>query len=88
MSNSFVILWIVAHQTPLSLEFSRQEYWNGLPFPAPGDHPDPGIEPKSLVSPALAGGLFTTVPTGQPTLLPHMHTKKVRYGKASEEVVT
>ena len=43
--------------------FPRQEYWNGLPFPTPGDLPDPGIEPMSLVSPALAGGLFTSFAT-------------------------
>ena len=41
------------HQAPLSIKFSRQEYWNGLPFPTPGNLPDPGIEPTSLVSPAL-----------------------------------
>jgi len=40
--------------------FSRQEYWSGLPCPLPGDLPDPGIEPESLMSPALAGGVFTT----------------------------
>ena len=51
--------WTIAHQAPLSMEFSRQEYWSGLPFPIPGDLPDPGIEPTSLVSPALAGGFFT-----------------------------
>ena len=39
--------WTVAHQGPLSMEFSRQEYWSGLPFPSPGDLPDPGIEPRS-----------------------------------------
>ena len=43
-----------------SVMFSRQEYWNGLPFPSQGDLPDPGMEPTSLVSPALAGGFFTT----------------------------
>ena len=53
-------LWTVAGQAPLSLGFSRQEYWSGLPFPAPGDLPDPGIEPVSLMSPALADGFFTT----------------------------
>ena len=42
------------------MEFSRQEYWNGLLFPSPGDLSDPGIEPTSLVSPALAGVLFTS----------------------------
>ena len=50
----------VARQAPLSIEFSRQEYWNGLQFPKPGDPPHPGIEPMSLASPALAGGFFTT----------------------------
>ena len=43
----------------MSMGFSRQEYWNGLPFPPPGDLPDPGIEPMSPASPALAGGFFT-----------------------------
>ena len=57
----------VAHQAPLSLEFPRQEYWSGLPFPPPGDRPNPGIEPVSLTSPALAGGFFTTVPLGKAT---------------------
>ena len=42
-----------ARQTPLSMEFSRQEYWSGLPFPSPGSLPDPGIEPGSLTSPTL-----------------------------------
>ena len=57
MSDS-VTPWAVADQTPLSLEFPRQEYWSGLPFPSSGDLPDPGIKPVSLVSPALAGGLI------------------------------
>ena len=48
--------WTVAHQAALSMEFPRQEYWNGLPFPSPGALPDLGIEPASLVSSALAGG--------------------------------
>ena len=43
-----LIPWTVAHQDPLSMEFSRQEYWSGLPFPTPGDLPDPGTEPTSL----------------------------------------
>ena len=43
--------------------FSRQEYWSGLPFPPPGDLPNPGIKPRSLVSPALASGFFTTSAT-------------------------
>ena len=52
----FATPWTVAHQAPLSMEFPRQEYWSGLPFPIPGDFPEPGIEPASPVSPALAGG--------------------------------
>ena len=56
--------WTAAHQVPPSMGFSRQEYWSGLPFPSPGDLPDPGIEPKSLMSPALADGFFTSWATG------------------------
>ena len=55
----FMTLWTAAHQTPLSMGFSRQEYWSGLPRPSPGDLPDPGAEPASLKSPALAGRFFT-----------------------------
>ena len=51
------ILWTVAHQASLSMGFSRQEYWSGLPCPPPGNLPDPGIEPESLMSPELAGYL-------------------------------
>ena len=57
--------WTVALQAPLSMEFSRQDYWSGLPFPSPGDLPDPGIKP---VSPALADRFFTTEPPGKPKL--------------------
>ena len=53
----------LAHQAPLSMGLSRQENCGGLPFPSPGDIPHPGIEPVSLVSPALAGGFFTTSTT-------------------------
>ena len=56
----FATLWTVAHQAPLSMEFSRQGYWSGWPCPPPGDFPDPGIEPTSLMSPALTGQFFTT----------------------------
>ena len=63
MSNSFAIPWTVACQAPLSMEFPRQEYWSGLPFPSPGDLPNPGIKP---VSPALAGKFFTTEPPEKP----------------------
>ena len=59
----FAIPWTVARQAPLSMEFSRQEYWSELPFPSPGDFPNPGIEPKSFMSPALAGRFFTTSAT-------------------------
>ena len=54
----FAILWTITLQTPLSMGFSRQEYWSRLPFPPPGNCLNPGIEPAS---PALAGGFFTTV---------------------------
>ena len=63
-----VASWTLAHQAPLSMEFSRQEYWSGLPFPTPGDLPDPGMESSSLVSPALAGEFFTTIPLGKPMI--------------------
>ena len=53
-------------EPPLPMEFSRQEYWSGLPFPFPGDLPDPGIESVSLASPTLAGRFFTTVTPGKP----------------------
>ena len=59
-SDSVQPLWTVAHQAPLFMGFSRQEYWSGLPCPTPEDLPDPGIEPVSLLSPALAGGIFAT----------------------------
>ena len=65
----FVILWTVAYQAPLSMEFSRQKYWNVLPFPTQGDLPDPRIEPTSLVSLALAGGFFNTASLGKPIIL-------------------
>ena len=58
----------VACQAPLSMGFLRQEYWSGLPFPPPRDLPNPGIEPASPTSPALAGGFFTTEPPGKPNL--------------------
>ena len=59
----FATLWMVACQVYLSVEFSRQEYWSGLPFHSPGDLPDAGIKSESLMSPALAGGFFTTSAT-------------------------
>ena len=70
VSDSFVTTWTIAHQAPLSLGFPRQEYWSRLPFPSPGDLPDPGIEP---VSPTLADGFFTTETPGK---LPEICIKK------------
>ena len=55
-----------AQQAPLSMEFSRQEYWSRLPLPTPGDFPNPGIKPRSPVPPAVAGRFFTTAPPGKP----------------------
>ena len=66
VSNS-VTAWIVVHQVPPSVEFSRKEYCSELPFPPPEDLPDPVIEPTSLESLALAGGLFTTGATWEAT---------------------
>ena len=69
----------VAYQTPLSMEFSRQEHWRRLPFPTPRNLPDPGIKLRLLVSSALAGGFFTTAPPGK---LPNLHilnAKRMKY---------
>ena len=57
-----MIQWAVAHQAPLSVEFSRQEYWSGLPCPSPGDLPDPGIKPGS---PALQADSLPSEPSGK-----------------------
>ena len=61
--DSFATPCTGARQAPMSMEFSSQEYWSGLPFPPPGDLPNPGTEPTSS---ALAGGFFTTEPPGKP----------------------
>ena len=63
MSDLFVTSWTIAFQASWSMGFPRQEYWNGLPCPPPGDFPDPGMEP---MSPVLTGGFFTTEPLGSP----------------------
>ena len=60
----FATQWTVAHQAPLSMGFSRQEYWIGLPFPSPGDLPNPGIEPRS---PALQADALSSEPPGKAT---------------------
>ena len=62
----FATLWTVIHQAPLSIGFSRQEYWGGLLLPSPGDVPDPGIKPASLMSPALASRFLPLSPPGKP----------------------
>ena len=62
----FVTPWTVAHQAPLSMGFSRQESWSGLPCPPAEDLPDSGTELTSLMSPALTGGFLTTVPPEKP----------------------
>ena len=67
----FATPWTVACQAPLFMGFSRQEYWRGLPFLPPGGLPDPGIEPESLKSPALAGGFFTTSTTWEAHVCPN-----------------
>ena len=59
---TLVTIWTVAHQAPLSMGFSRQEYWSGLPFPSPGDLPHPGIK---LRSPALQADALTSEPPGK-----------------------
>ena len=66
---TFMTPWTIAHQAPLSMGFSRQEYWSALPFPPPGDLPNSGIKPASLGSLALAGRFFTTEPPGKPHLI-------------------
>ena len=71
-SDSFSTPWTVACQAPLSMGFSKQEYWSGLPLPSPGDLPDSGTEPTPLKSPALADRLFSTSATWESSeTLPH-----------------
>ena len=75
----FVMLWVVAHQPPLSMGFSRQEYWSGLPHPPPGDLTHSGIEPASPKPPALAG-LFVIISAAwearpRPPIPPHLYSQ-------------
>ena len=74
MSNS-ATPWTVAHQTPLFMRFPRQEYWSGLLLSSPGDLPDPGFKPASLVSSALTGRFFTTSDTWEAPVLTHGNVK-------------
>ena len=78
----FVTLWTVACKAPLSMRFPRQEYWSVLPCPSSGDRPDPGIEPMSLESPALAGRLFTTSATWEVPISVYMflYIFQIKYG--------
>ena len=83
----FVIPWSVAHQAPLSMGFSWQEYWSQAPFPPPGDLPDQEIKPTSLKSSALAGGFLPVVPPGKPIFDIHfllssqtLSSAEMRYG--------
>ena len=71
----FATPWTVAHQAPLSMEFSRQEYWSGLSFPPPGDLPNPGIK---LESPALAGSVFTTELPGKLRYIFHYISQRIK----------
>ena len=64
----FATPWTALHSAPLSMEFCRQESWGELPFPFPGDIPNPGVKPLSPVSPALAGRFFTSEPCGKPSV--------------------
>ena len=74
----FEIPWTVAYQAPLSMGFSRQEYWSGVPFPSPGDLPNPGIEPRS---PAFQAYSLPYEPQGRPFLPIKMKRRKFSEGK-------
>ena len=76
MFNSFATPWTVARQASLAMEFSRQEYWNGLPFPSTGDPPDPGIEPTSP-----ADRFFTSEPPGKPFIFKYLFQKQLFLGE-------
>ena len=80
MSDS-VTPWTVAHQASLDMEFSRQEYWSGLPFPPPGDLPNPGIKPMSPASPASAGRFSYQLATYEAHLLASTAWEKLSKGK-------
>ena len=84
----FVTSCTVACQAPLSIGFSRQEYWDQFPFPPPGDLPNPGVEPKSLESLVLAGRFFTTVQPGKPVkqIYPNLKKKKAKKKKKQNHI--
>ena len=78
----FATPWTVAHQAPPSMGFSRQEYWSGLPFPSPGDLPDPGIKPRS---PALEADALTSEPPGKPIVWPQVNNREGTQPRPSAE---
>ena len=81
--------WTATRQAPLSMEFSRQEYWSGLPCPPSGDLPDPRVQPEFLLSSALAGGFFTTCTTWEALwfhLRPHSSPGRRGWGAGAGEV--
>ena len=75
----FATRWTVARKAPMSMGFSRQEYWSGLPCPPPGDLPDPGIELTSAASPALTAGFFTTSTTWEAQVSLYSHLKDLAF---------
>ena len=77
--------WTVARQAPVSMQFSRQEYGSGLPFPQPGNLPDMGTEPASPSSPVLADRFFTTEPFGKPPHTVEFHLKQC-FGNLVEDI--
>ena len=82
----FATAWTIALQVPLFMGFSRQDYWNGLQCPPPGDLSNPGIEPASLMSPALAGGFFTTSTTTFTTKPKPIHLQSINLWKGDENI--
>ena len=83
----FVTPWTVAQQVPLPMGFSRQDYWSQLPFPSPGDLPNPGIKTMSPVAPAQAGRFFTTEPRGKPRRFLRITKKHLRVDEGSSWVL-
>ena len=84
----FVTPWTIAHQAPLSMGFSRQDYWSWLPCPPPRDLPNPGIEPSFLKSPTLAGGFFTTSATWEAPSCMYTPFKKKNLSKLKNQRTT
>ena len=80
MSDS-VTSWAIAYQAPPSMEFSRQEYWSGLPFPSPGDLPDPGIQPGS---PALQADALPSEPPGK-AVIREVHKSNIEPARGSTQ---